>query len=96
MAVYRNCTMENFSDADGQWEHPCQVRIGDGSITVSYELDGEIIVYQGPEIEPGHFRLTSDAVKGRATLHRFSDSDVLDGWWLESGYEGMWRVTLDE
>ena len=52
MTVYRNCTMENFSDADGQWEHPCQVRISDGSITVSYELDGEIIVYQGPEMRP--------------------------------------------
>ena len=95
MTVYRNCTMEMF-DAEGQWDLPCQVRISDGTIAVSYKLDGAIVVYEGRETEPGHFRLSSDAANGRATLHRFSNDEVLYGWWLEDGHEGMWRVTLDE
>src|SRR5262245_17892701 len=97
MTVYRNSTMELFSAGD-QWDHPCEVRIGNGSISVSYEDGGIIVVYEGPEIEPGHFKLTANGngVSGRATLHRFTDADVLDGWWLENGNEGMWRLILDE
>ena len=95
MTVYRNCTMEMF-DAKGQWELPCEVRISDGSIAVSYNRGGVPKVYEGPETEPGHFKMTCDSIGGRATLHRFAGDDLLDGWWIEEGYEGMWRVTLEE
>jgi len=92
MPVFKNCEMTMFS-ADGEWSHPCEVRIGSGSIAVSYEDDGPV-VYEGPELEPGHFKLK--AVNGRATLHRITDDDILEGSWFEGGYQGMWRIQLDD
>lgn len=97
VTVYHKCSMELF-DAEGQRELPCEVRVGDGSIAVSYEDGGTIVVYQGTETEPGHFKLTGrgDGVSGRATLHCFANDDVLEGWYVENNYEGMWRLILDE
>jgi hypothetical protein len=90
--------MEVFND-DGIGELTCEVRIGEGSIVVSYEDANYvgIVVYEGSEVEPGHFKLTRKGdVFGRATLHRFKDGEVFDGWYVEDGYEGMWRVHLEE
>lgn len=54
------------------------------------------LVYYGNEEGPGHFKLTWPEVKGRATLQYFKDDNVLDGWWLEDGYDGMWQVSIDK
>jgi hypothetical protein len=72
------------------------VRISDGSIAISYKDEGQTVVYNGDELEPGHFKLQSNDVVGRATLHRFASADVLEGHWVESGSQGMWRVQLIE
>ncbi len=75
----------------------CKVRISDGSIAVSYDEEGVgVITYEGPEVEPGHFRLNAPAVDGQATLHRFQNSNVLEGWWHQGGARGMWRITLSD
>ena len=95
MTLYRKSSMEMFS-TDGQWSHPCEVRIDGRHIAVSYKDNGIIILYEGPELEPGHFELRAKGVVGKATLHRFANDEMLDGWWLENGNEGMWRISLDE
>ena len=95
MALYPKSSMEMFS-ANGQWSHPCEVRIDGGKIVVSYDSDGARILYEGPEVEPGHFELVAKGVAGKATLHRFAEDVVLDGWWLEERIEGMWRITLSD
>jgi len=57
---------------------------------------GELL-WQGVEQAPGHFRLTKVGDNGSiASLHRFPGGKTLDGWWLEDGYEGMWRITLSD
>jgi hypothetical protein len=96
MAVHRKCLMETFTDQGQLEDRPCQVRISEGTISVSHEEGGETLVYEGAEVEPGHFKLGCPPVKGYATLHRFKDDDVLDGWYVQEGFEGMWRVRLDE
>jgi hypothetical protein len=95
MAVFKNSTMTMFTN-DGEWDHPCEVRISEGSIAVSYADDGSLVVYEGEEIELGHFKLESKSVNGRATLHRFAGADFLEGHWIENRVRGMWQVQLDE
>lgn len=94
MPVFKNCMMTMFSAHD-EWDHPCEVRISDSSIAISYHDDGPV-VYEGSEIEPGHFKLQSSAVGGRATLHRTGNEDILEGSWVEKGVQGMWRIQLDD
>jgi hypothetical protein len=62
---------------------------------VSY-VDEGTVVYEGAEEAPGHFRLTSPAVNGRATLHQFPGDDMLEGFWAEGGGRGMWRIQLND
>ncbi|ESY01396.1 hypothetical protein [Mesorhizobium sp. LNJC405B00] len=97
MTVFKNCTMTMFT-AEGEWDwgDSCEVRISDGSIAVSYRDDGQLVVYEGPELEPGHFKLQFSAMNGRATLHRFAGADILEGHWIEGGNQGMWRIQLDD
>lgn len=94
MPVFRNSDMTMYS-ADGEWSIPCEVRIDAGSIAVSYDDEDGPVVYEGTEEGAGHFRLTAPRVAGRATLHRFYADDMLEGFWVESGHEGMWRIQLE-
>jgi hypothetical protein len=96
MKVYRNSKLHSY-ESDGLYEPlPCEVRIGEGTMAVSYQGEGGLVVYEGREEGPGHFRLAAQGVNGRATLHRFENDNMLDGWWLEDSYEGMWRIELNE
>lgn len=82
--------------AEGEWSSPCEVRIADGSITVSYMDGAKFVVYEGSENGAGHFKVRSEAVRGRASLHCFHDDDILEGHWIENGSMGMWRIQLIE
>ncbi|MBW1796092.1 MAG: hypothetical protein JRJ38_16990 [Deltaproteobacteria bacterium] len=76
---------------------PCEVLfINDRQeIAISYGISKENqVTYRGQEDGKGHYHLKADTVHGRASLHTFHDSTVLEGYWVEDGYEGMWRVEL--
>ncbi|PSF09004.1 hypothetical protein C7H09_08160 [Marinobacter fuscus] len=83
----------HFDDTSYE-DEPCQVRIGEKDIVVDYEEDGKRILYRGHERGAGHYELTSEQVKGRATLHRFEGSNILEGSWIEDGVRGMWKIRL--
>ncbi len=96
MTVWRGCSMDSYYETGEFYpDTPCEVRISGGTIAVSYVTDDQFVVYEGPEIEPGHFELTAPKVSGRATLHRFQDDEVLEGSWSEDGLSGMWRIILE-
>jgi len=78
-------------------EDHCDVRFEGPHIVVSYLGESGHVVYSGSEVGPGHYKLTAEAVSGRATLHRFDDSDNrLEGSWVEAGAKGMWRIFLSD
>ena len=79
-------------EADMDW--PCTVRIDDDAIVVEYDNDG-LCQYVGANDGSGHFELRLLGGDGRATLHRFPDANVLEGYWLEDGERGMWRIHLE-
>ncbi|MBN9424288.1 MAG: hypothetical protein J0I91_17740 [Candidatus Accumulibacter sp.] len=75
---------------------PCKVTIEGEMISVSYDIDGVNYRYAGRELAPGHFELSLDNGNGRASLHMFPNSKWIEGYWVEDGAEGFWRIFLKE
>ncbi len=96
MPVFGKCLMDIlFYDKTPAYERePCQVRLDEKKIVVTYEEDGGYIEYSGKNDGTGHFELLAPGVDGRASLHMFPAGNILEGYWLESGHRGMWRITL--
>jgi hypothetical protein len=100
--------MRNFKDAtmkvwtvgvDAMTARQCEVRLGDhnGQVEVIYEdeaMDDSSVSYEGHEQGEGHDLLECESLDGRASLHRFSDSLILEGFWETAEASGMWRVEL--
>lgn len=74
------------------------MKINGPEIVVEYRGDvpGGWLRYVGREDGAGHYRLTCPERRGNATLHRFKDSDILDGFWSEDGQIGMWRIQISD
>lgn len=99
MTLYRDSKAKIFhGDKTLMEESDCHVRIEGDDIEVRYDDDdwGGEVVYVGKDIGQGHFELSAPITGGEASLHRIPNSKILEGWWHESGYEGMWRITLSD
>ncbi|WP_339732255.1 hypothetical protein [uncultured Pseudomonas sp.] len=92
--LYENSYMETYRTTHATLDQPCQVRIETGIITIEYLQDNEPASYRGQEQGPGHFLLTGHESGGKATLHMFEGSNILEGGWVEGGAKGMWRIRL--
>ncbi|MBE8159110.1 MAG: hypothetical protein HAW59_07010 [Betaproteobacteria bacterium] len=87
--------MELFFPHRGSISCPCRIDFGGNEIRVEYEDDCGTVVYYGRSAKHGHFRLFCPELQGKATLHRSSNAGtVFEGRWEESGYHGMWQITL--
>lgn len=85
-----------YYDATPANEHQdCKVRIDDnGDIVVSYEDDVGLTIYRGQDHGYGHYKLECPELRGKATLHRMEDSRFLEGYWIEKGARGFWKIIL--
>lgn len=99
-----------YADGRDSWTADCEVRISGNTddrgeqphprppatIAVSYSDAGALVVYEGSEVAPGHFELSTRCHRrGRASLHRRGETQ-LEGSWVESGARGMWQIDLDD
>ena len=93
----QSATMKTVYDSDHCYdEWKCEITIINNEITVSYEEDDDVhILYKGSENGDGHYQLKCHQRNGNATLHRFPKSRILEGYWNEDGYTGMWRIQLE-
>ena len=82
-----------YSDEPAAEDYPCVVKIDDNEIVIEYEDDG-IVQYRGSNRGDGHFELHATGVEGKASLHMFPGSSIIEGSWIEDGYRGMWRIKL--
>ncbi|MBF0274969.1 MAG: hypothetical protein HQK84_07035 [Nitrospinae bacterium] len=73
----------------------CEVKFGEGRIVVSYKDDEGDVIYRGNEDGEGHYLLECAERDGKASLHMFSKSEILEGHWKEGDYRGFWRITLE-
>ena len=96
MTVYKNCSMTTLFYSDGDVDDKCEVNISEEKIVLSYfdeDFNG-YIMYSGEVVGDGHYKLECIEVNGKGTLHRFPNGEILEGYWVEEGYEGMWRIKL--
>lgn len=82
-----------YSDEPASEDFPCVVKIDDNQILIEYEDDG-IVQYCGSNSSDGHLELHAPEVEGKASLHRFPGSSIVEGSWVEGSYRGMWRIKL--
>jgi len=97
MTIWKNCTVDTlfFSDQPAVTHEPgYQVKIDENEIVVSYQDDGEWVEYRGKNKGDGHFQLSCPDLKGEASLHQFPQGKILEGFWIEDGIQGMWRIRL--
>lgn len=93
--LYPNSFMETYSASHLRLDEPCSVRLEADSVRIEYRQDGEIFAYSGTSRGAGHYELRCEGhPQCRATLHCFEESTFLEGFWLEEGGQGMWRIRL--
>ena len=93
--LFENSEIKSYyGDTTAMDISPCTVRIGEGMVSLTYAYSGGEQTYAGTEIGEGHYKLETSAGDGKANLHHFKGGQILDGWWVEHGHEGMWRITL--
>ena len=83
-----------YDETTADEEEDCEIIINMDKIVVSYRYDNEVVVYKGKDEGHGHFVLECPDRKGKATLHQIPESKFLEGFWIEEGYKGFWRITL--
>ena len=95
MTIWNNSKMTTiyFSNSDALENSDCVVKIEKKKILVEYEDNG-IVQYVGEERGLGHFDLSCPSVSGKASLHMFANSEILEGSWIEGSYRGMWKIKL--
>lgn len=93
--IWNNSTYELLHSTAhrADMDEPCVVLIDGERIVVEYEEDG-LRRYVGTNDGSGHFELNMEGGSGRATLHRFPESSLLEGSWIEGSESGMWRIHL--
>jgi len=96
MAIWKNSKMFSIC-SDGSdiiLDEPCQVIIDDKRIVISYFDEGQGIEYIGVNNNDGHFKVKCKQTGGYGNFHKFNSENNLEGFWIEDGYEGFWRIQL--
>lgn len=99
--IYKDCrmTIVYFDSETADEGMVGTVKIDGSKILLEYEdeaYDGtEVLVqYVGKERGSGHYELACPEQNGKASLHCFPGATILEGYWVEGSYRGMWRIYL--
>ncbi len=98
MAIWKNSFMDTLGyDGSIDLGKKCEVKIDDESISVSYTYEEEEpTYYKGGNDGSDHFQLDKNDQRGEASLHRFKNGLILEGYWEENGGKGFWRIKLNK
>lgn len=97
MKIWKNCIADILyysSDSATMRNEGYIVSLSDNDIKVAYDDERGAVCYHGKHHGDGHFELTAPERDGRASLHRFPNSNYMEGYWLENNVQGMWRIEL--
>lgn len=96
MTIWKNCRVDlYYSDDTPELNDPgYEVRLTEDELVISYEGEVGWVNWKGQDLGGGHFEMVSPEVEGRAMLHRYGGSEILEGYWNEGGDHGMWRIRL--
>lgn len=72
-----------------------QVAFDDRGMTLALETEkGEPERWHGERLGQGHYRMSGPVTGMDASLHRFADSTILEGFWRNGRDRGFWRLHL--
>ena len=74
----------------------CDVRVVTSSLSINCLFLEEEVTLHGLRNGQGHYHLVAPDGGMQATLHRFKDSQILEGFWTRRGRRGFWRIQLPE
>ena len=99
MSLFTDANLEigYFDARPVRGEVPAQVAFEDGGMTLVVGGEGANappVVYQGKRRGQGHYLLSSESDGFAATLHRFAESTILEGFWRSDRERGFWRLHL--
>jgi len=97
--------MSNFSDAklefgyfdsrEAQEVLDAKVAVdAHGMTLITTRKDGGEIRWHGERRGQGHYLLIASEPNMEASLHRFADSTIFEGFWRDGVERGFWRVQL--
>ncbi len=84
-----------FDARDARSDIPAQVTMDSRGMTlVAADENGEQILWHGERRGQGHYVLGTQQAGMDASLHRFADSMILEGFWRNGRERGFWRLHL--
>ncbi|MFA6967331.1 hypothetical protein [Bosea sp. (in: a-proteobacteria)] len=95
MPAWNHSSVEWY-DSTGVHNGTCEVKIEGSEIVLSYIWEGKRYLLRGQAVADGHFKLIGVGFNGKSNLHQFPNDDILEGWWIDDGYDGMCRITLND
>lgn len=93
--IHANLEIAYFDARDARSEVPAQVMFaGPGLTLVAPDATGTDVLWHGERRGQGHFVLSAETAGMEASLHRFADSTILEGFWRSGPERGFWRLHL--
>ena len=84
-----------FEARDARHEVAARIKFeGRGLTLVTENEQGESVLWHGERRGQGHFVLSAPDADMEASLHRFADSTILEGFWRHGRERGFWRLHL--
>lgn len=84
-----------FEARDARTDVPVQVTLDERGLTLLLPNDsGEPVLMHGERRGQGHYVLSAQSAGIEASLHRFADSTILEGFWRNGRERGFWRLHL--
>jgi hypothetical protein len=84
-----------FAARDARTDVPVQVTLDARGLTlVMPDASGEPVLLHGERRGQGHYILSAQNAGIEASLHRFADSTILEGFWRNGRDRGFWRLHL--
>ena len=84
-----------FEARDARTDVPVQVTLDERGLTLVMPNDsGEPVLLHGERRGQGHYVLRAPNAGIDASLHRFADSTILEGFWRNGRERGFWRLHL--
>jgi len=94
-----NATLEiaYFDTREARNDVPAQVALEAGGMTLlTPAATGDPVLWHGERRGQGHYVLNAPDAGMEASLHRFADSSILEGFWRRGAERGFWRLHLPE
>lgn len=84
-----------FDARNSRDDVPAQVTLDARGMTlVAPDAKGDDVLWHGERRGQGHYVLNGSTAGAEASLHRFADSTILEGFWRNGRERGFWRLHL--